>query len=372
MKPMPTTTTATSMLRAFQRLALAAVLLPHVALPAVPRPTPYTTSGELQGARWRLDVPVSWNGELVMLAHGYEPVGVPQPSPMPANDSTAGLLAAGYAVAQSAYASQGWAVADAIDDMERLRVHALSELKDVRRTWILGFSMGGAVAIATLERLPQHYNGGVSLCGANLPGEQLANDLLTTLVAFDYFFPAAEGLPQQGLASAEAAALPQMTLYQGVAAALQAQPAVAAQMATRLQVSTDALPGTISLHAMILHELATRAGGMPVGNLATVYRGFGDDDAFNAGVRRHAAVPLAQRYVRGKLALTGVVNRPLVIQFNNDDPSIVPRMQSVYPQLAEHAGATPSPHVLPRVGEGHCSFTDSQVVEALKAAAAAR
>ncbi len=367
---MPTTPApAMPKTRTLHRLALAfALLLPHTPLSAAPAAPPRTLNGELQGARWRLDVPAGWNGELVMLAHGYEPVGVPQPSPMPANESTASLLAAGYAVAQSAYASQGWAVADAIGDMERLRAHALSELKDVRRTWILGFSMGGAVAVATLERLPQHYDGGVSLCGANLPGEQLANDLLTTLVAFDYFFPEAEGLPRQGLASAEAAALSQMALYQGIAAALQTRPAVAAQLATRLEVSVEALPGTISLHAMILHELAARAGGMPVGNVRTAYRGFGDDKAFNAGVQRLAPAAPAQLYVREKLALTGALKRPLVIQFNNNDPSIVPRMQAVYPQLAERAGAAPLPHVLPAVGEGHCGFTDSQVVEALRAA----
>jgi len=49
-------------------------------------------SGELQGAPWRLDVPADWNGDLVMLAHGYEPVGVPRTTPMAANDSTAALL----------------------------------------------------------------------------------------------------------------------------------------------------------------------------------------------------------------------------------------------------------------------------------------
>lgn len=88
---------------------------------AAPPPAARTLSGELQGAPWRLDVPADWNGDLVMLAHGYEPVGVPRTAPMAANDSTAPLLAAGYAVAQSAYASQGWAVADAITDTERLR-----------------------------------------------------------------------------------------------------------------------------------------------------------------------------------------------------------------------------------------------------------
>ncbi|MNJ04275.1 hypothetical protein D3C73_1649510 [compost metagenome] len=61
-----------------------------------------------------------------------------------------------------------------------------------------------------------------------------------------------------------------------------------------------------------------------------------------------------------------------MIQFNNDDPSIVPRMQTVYPHLAKRAGATPLPRVLPPVGEGHCGFTDSQVVEALKATAVVR
>jgi pimeloyl-ACP methyl ester carboxylesterase len=141
---------------------------------------------------------------------------------MAANDSTAPLLAAGYAVAQSAYASQGWAVADAITDMERLRQQAVGELKHVRHTWMLGFSMGGAVTIGSLERFPQHYAGGVSLCGANLSGEQIATDLLTTLVAFDYFFPKADGLPAAGLVSREAAALPQGELYQGIANACNA------------------------------------------------------------------------------------------------------------------------------------------------------
>ena len=301
-----------------------------------------------------------------MLAHGYEPVGVPRTTPMTANDSTAPLLAAGYAVAQSAYASQGWAVADAITDMERLRQHALIELKRVRHTWMLGFSMGGAITISTLERYPRHYTGGVSLCGANLSGEQIATDLLTTLVAFDYFFPQADGLPGAGLVSHEAAVLPQGALYQGIANALQRDPSHAVLLAQRLQVSTDALAGTISLHALILHELATRSGGMPVGNIEVIYSGFGDDAAFNNGVQRIAAAPAAQAHVRNTLALTGTLKRPLVIQFNHNDPTIVPYMQTVYPQLAARAGARPPPRVLQPAGEGHCGFSEMQVVEALK------
>jgi len=355
-------------MRPLLRCALAlGLLLPSTVLLAAPPTAARTLSGELQGAPWRLDVPADWNGDLVMLAHGYEPVGVPRTVPMAANDSTAPLLAAGYAVAQSAYASQGWAVADAITDTERLRQHAVGELTHLRHTWMLGFSMGGAVTIGSLERFPQHYAGGVSLCGANLSGEQIATDLLTTLVAFDYFFPKADGLPPTGLVSREAAALPQGELYQGIANALQRDPSHAAVLARRLQVSPDALAGTISLHALVLHELATRSGGMPVGNIGVVFSGFGDDAAFNAGVQRIDPVPAAQAHVRDTLAMAGAMKRPLVIQFNHNDPTIVPHMQTVYPQLAARAGARPLPRVLPPVGEGHCGFSGAQVVDALKA-----
>ncbi|HEL3785525.1 TPA: hypothetical protein UM046_003320 [Stenotrophomonas maltophilia] len=355
-------------MRPLLRCALAlGLLLPSTVLLAAPPTAARTLSGELQGAPWRLDVPADWNGDLVMLAHGYEPVGVPRTVPMAANDSTAPLLAAGYAVAQSAYASQGWAVADAITDTERLRQRAVGELTHLRHTWMLGFSMGGAVTIGSLERFPQHYAGGVSLCGANLSGEQIATDLLTTLVAFDYFFPKADGLPPTGLVSREAAALPQGELYQGIANALQRDPSHATVLARRLQVSPDALAGTISLHALVLHELATRSGGMPVGNIGVVFSGFGDDAAFNAGVQRIDPVPAAQAHVRDTLAMAGAMKRPLVIQFNHNDPTIVPHMQTVYPQLAARAGARPLPRVLPPVGEGHCGFSGAQVVDALKA-----
>jgi pimeloyl-ACP methyl ester carboxylesterase len=203
-------------------------------------------------------------------------------------------------------------------------------------TWMLGFSMGGAVTIGSLERFPQHYAGGVSLCGANLSGEQIATDLLTTLVAFDYFFPKAEGLPATGWHRAKQPCCPRASCTRASPCAA-TRPGACRVLAQRLQVP-DEVAGTISLHALVLHELATRSGGMPVGNRGMVYSGFGDDAAFNAGVQRIDAVPAAQAR-RATLALTGALQRPLVIQFNHNDPTIVPHMQTVYPQLAAHAGA---------------------------------
>lgn len=326
---------------------------------------PRSETGQLQGAPWRIDYPDHWNGELVMLAHGFEPVGTPRPDPWPGNKGSEALVKAGYAVGQSGYRSQGWAVADAIEDTERLRQRFVAQHPDTRRTWILGFSMGGAVAIATLERLPQHYTGGISLCGANLPGDVLAAEMLTSLVAFEYFFPAAKGVPEAGLTSPAAAHLPQAQTYDAIEAAVQANPAAAATLAKRLELQPHGLADTISLHTLVFQQLVTRSGGMPVGNTRTVYAGFGDDKAFNAKVRRITADAGAQAWVERELGLTGVLRRPLLLQYNHGDPSVTPRFEPIYPALAARAGATPPPTTLPATGEGHCDFTPGQVVEAV-------
>lgn len=356
-------------------LALALLLLlpcaPLAARAPAP-PAPGVQSGELQGAPWRIDMPAQWNGELVMIAHGFEPTGVPRQTPWPADPATASLLAAGYAVAQSGYARQGWAVADGIIDTDRLRAHFIAAHPHTRRTWIIGYSMGGAITVGSLERLPQHYSGGVALCGANLPGLTIAAEVLTTAVAFDYFFPGTPGLPPQGLASPDAAPVPQGEMYQAIDRALQGKPDIARLLATRLQVQEDQLAGTISLHALVLRELSNRLGGRPAGNVDTVYQGFGDDAAFNAGAKRYPADPNAMTAARQTLDLTGKLQRPLVLQFNHADPSIPPRFEGIYPQLAAAADAPQRPQLLPAVGEGHCGFTPDQVVDALKTVAKAR
>ena len=330
-----------------------------------------TETGTLQGAPWRVDVPAQWNGELVVYAHGFEPIGTPRPDPWPGNAWTEALTQAGYAVAQSGYSSQGWAVTDAIADLERLRAHFVAQHPDTRHSWIIGFSMGGAVAIGTLERLPQHYSGGVSMCGANLPGDVLAAEMLTSLVAFEYFFPNAKGLPEGGLISPAAAAMPQGETYDAIAAAIETDPVAAAQLSRRLELKPDELAGTISLHTLVFQQLVKRSGGLPVSNQQTVYSGFGDDKPFNAGVRRVTAHPAAESKLTHELALTGALRRPLVLQYNLDDPSVTPRFEPVYPALARKAGAGSQLAQLPPVGSGHCQFTPQQVLAAVAMQSAA-
>jgi pimeloyl-ACP methyl ester carboxylesterase len=327
--------------------------------------TSLVDTGVLEGAPYRVDIPAKWNGELVMLLHGFEPIGVPRPTPKPLGNEAPLFLVAGYAVAQSSYASQGWAVDDALHDTEHLRAWFGHKRGEPRRTYLVGFSMGGYVALASLERYGKYYDGALSLCGANVPGKRVFDDLLTSLAAFDYFFPHAAGLPQNGLADPTSPALGQMEVMHAVDAALKTNEDAARILARHAQVSRESLAGAIGVHYLVLHQMLVRAKGLPVDNRATVYAGFGDDAAFNRGVHRYAGAPRAMRYLAEATSLSGKIRKPLVLQYNHDDPLIVARYQPVYPAMAQSAHGR-MPTVLPPVGEGHCGFTPEQIMHAFQ------
>ncbi|MGY3039165.1 pimeloyl-ACP methyl ester carboxylesterase [Rhodanobacter sp. TND4EL1] len=340
--------------------------------PAVRNPTspPLVATGVLQGAPYRVDIPAKWNGDLVLLLHGFEPIGLPRPTPKPIGDEAPLFLASGYAVAQSSYASQGWAVDDALRDNERLREWFEKKHGKPGRTYLVGFSMGGYVVLSSLERDGAHYDGALSLCGANLPGKQVFDDLLTSLVAFDYFFPHTAELPPGGLADPVAPALGQMEVMHAVDAALKTNEDAARLLARHAQVSREQLAGAIGVHYLVLHQMQVRAKGMPVDNRATTYVGFGDDTAFNRGAHRYTGDPQAMHYLAEATSLSGKIRKPLVLQYNHHDPLIIARYQSVYPAMVRAAHGLP-PTVLSSTGEGHCGFSPEQIMQAFQTLTAA-
>jgi len=323
-------------------------------------PAPVEDTGTIDGAPYRIDIPADWNGELVVLAHGFEPVGVPRATPWPANDATAVFLSVRYAVAQSGYRTQGWAIRDGIMDTEAVRSHFVARHGLPSRTWLVGFSMGGGIAVASLEQHPAQYDGALSLCGANVPGTVLAEDLFTTLVAVDALLPAVAQNLGGRLSDPYAPANGQVDVMSAVAAALETAPDIASHLAGRLQVPAAAVPGIVSLHTLVFRDLKLRSGGVPVDNRQTRYTGFGNDAAFNAVAPRYAGDAPAMAYVANAPALSGHLDKPLVLQYNADDPTIAPRFQSVYAALAQRTDGI-APVVLPDTGEGHCGFSQEQI-----------
>src|SRR5258706_13562363 len=68
-------------------------------------------------ATYLIEVPVNWNGTLFLYSHGYVPPGSPNPA-FDVGDPFTRLfmLASGYALAGSSYATTGWAIHEALPD----------------------------------------------------------------------------------------------------------------------------------------------------------------------------------------------------------------------------------------------------------------
>ena len=321
------------------------------------KPAAGTYTGTLQNALYRIDVPPNWNGDLVMLMHGYQPVGAPITTPMTAADSTPVFLKKGFAVAQSQFASQGFAVSDAIADTERLREHFVRTYGQPKHTYAYGFSLGGLAVAASIERYPHAYTGAMITCGLTVSTPEFLDEgAVTPLVAFDALIPGV--IPD--LVSPDS---PPAIAPDAIAASVQAHPKEAAVLAKRLEETPETLP-TLALYYMALREIQKRAGGMPVDNRKETYEGFGDDTAFNRKVRRYSAVPAAAAYAKQNVTLTGHIETPLVMQWNTFDQTIPARFHGVYPQQIKAAGGEKWLTVLAPEGDGHCNFTDEQTASA--------
>ncbi|SDD42236.1 alpha/beta hydrolase [Aquimonas voraii] len=333
-------------------------------LPAGNLAIPGEATGTLGGAAYRFEVPADWNGELVLYLHGYEPSGSPRSFPLLQDDFDRSMLAQGFAVARSAYRTQGWAVAEAMEDNERLRQHVLRQLPGVKHTWLIGHSMGGHLALATLERHGEAYAGGLSLCGVNAPAEETMRDgVLAPLVVAEALLPGLFGEFAGGLADPEA---PPMVEEALIERELQRNRALAEKIGQAFGIRREDLAGALMLRYVVLRELIPRSGGFPLDNREVRYAELIDMADIDSRVRRYRADPVAAAYVRQHFDLQGKPDAPVVILSNAYDPTVPEPFASRYAALAERAGRSRRVHTQPPQGEGHCAFDSVAVDQAFK------
>ena len=147
-----------------QRLALVAVVLVALAagsaLPGISASDGGAISrrGTYEGGRYLIEVPAGWNGGLVLFAHGYD--GGTFVSPL-----TSYLQDRGYALAASSYRTEDYRPDLFVDDMRALLELFIREVRRPRWTVIHGQSVGGHVAIVSLELYPGLYQGALIECG---------------------------------------------------------------------------------------------------------------------------------------------------------------------------------------------------------------
>jgi len=149
-------------------------------------------TGTLSDARYEIEMPRTWNGTLLLFSHGYRPVepAPPEFAPVPADVKDAqdapnrpvasALLAEGYALAGSAYATNGWAVADGVAAGEQLHDFFVQKIGRPNRTYAWGESLGGLITELLAEKHPDWIAGAAPLCGV-LGGGSLNFDLAMDL-----------------------------------------------------------------------------------------------------------------------------------------------------------------------------------------------
>lgn len=167
-------------------------------------PVPYQScaqqcAGTLAGAPYRILMPQKWNGTLLMYSHGYraaeptppdfEPVDTSaEPSPgyggsRQADDLAQALLDRGYALAGSAYARNGWAVADGVRANEQLYKHFAATVAKPDRVYLWGDSLGGLITAVLAEKGHSWVSAAAPMCGplaGIVPNMDLALDLAVT------------------------------------------------------------------------------------------------------------------------------------------------------------------------------------------------
>jgi len=366
---------------------------------AVPAATaaPTELTGELAGAPYRIVVPDNWNGTLVVHAHGYRDAAdhpgetddrtapaAPDPALEPA------LLAQGYAIAGSAYKSNGWAVQDGIADTKALVSYFRDTVGKPNRTLLWGFSMGSVITLELAEQTAGHFDGYLAACAVAAGSTRAWDGALVGAAAYNATFgwPASWGsigdvsdsldfdtqvfpkLFGEVLNPLNFGKFEFIRLVTGAAPSTLPSPFYPSWIITNMFFATE---GRV--------ELERRAGGPFVQNLTHVYTLSAADKTYlaalgvnadpllatmNAG-RSIAAQPSARNYVEHWADYSGKIKKPVLTLHTQTDSLVPVSHESAYAATVATAGRSDLLAQTFTSGNGHCAFTGAQLLTALGA-----
>jgi len=328
---------------------------------AVASPKADTEIGTLAGAAYRIDIPADWNRRVVVFFHGTSETPLKYAPDESLAPMFGHILQRKYAVIQSGYSAGGWALEEADKDTERLRQRFVAGHGKADQFLVMGMSMGGTLAVLTIETRPDIYAGALSLCGAIEPSDAMFQRDFALAAAFEFYFPGL--LPALVPVPAAYVANPKATAK--IAAALATKPA-AMQALLRWYGTADAtsLPDVIADTLTDFRDLQRRAGGNPLGNADLIYVNSGDDAALNAGVRRYHADPKAAAWLARWYTPSGKLTRPLLALHDIGDPLVPAAGAFAYALAAQRAGH--ADHFVQQSVDraGHCVFEPDEVAHA--------
>lgn len=362
-----------------KRLTLALLLATSLlALPAAAAPT--VLSGQTAGGAWyRIVVPETWNGDLVVWNHGLSlaPVG-----PVSDIGPLASLqLSEGYAVAASSYQQIGWAVFKSKNDLQELLDAFKAEFGRPRGVWLTGASLGGGVTAAALEEANLgNVVAAYTICGAvagsrNWDGAidlRLIYDAVCGDVPGAAIPGGAEGLPVGYALDSTGLALRVNACTGILLPAAARSPEQAERLAKILEVSrapeklllTDMGYVTFAMSDLV-HDPGKLAGQIGLGNAGVTY----GDAAIDADIARVSPNPGASNRLARHFTPTGNVGPAKIVSIHTDKDGLV-----VVENESAWASIVPADQLATGIvveeAPTHCGFTPAETAagwEALRA-----
>jgi pimeloyl-ACP methyl ester carboxylesterase len=362
------------------------------------------------GASYLIQVPANWDGTLVLYSHGYVVPGSSNPA-MDVGDPITGayLLAKGYALGGSSYATTGWAIQQALPDQIEV-LDTFNTLVGVpKRTIAWGHSLGGMVTAGLVQNYPTRFDAALPMCGVVGGSVGNWNQALDSAFAFDVLLGSGSGLqlvditnPVKNLEIAEGILTAAQKTAQGrariaLAAALGDTPGwfdplspepsstnYAAQEKNQdLWLSEIDFPFAFALRA----EVEGRAGGNPSWNngidytkqlelsvdhaeVQGLYQAAGLDLTTDLMAVNNAARVMAKQsavaYMKQNIIFNGQIPIPVLTLHTKGDGLVTVENENAYKDVVEDGKDLPFLRQVFVHRAGHCEFTPAETVVAFQ------
>ena len=289
-----------------------------------------------------------------MYAHGYESIGEEgEIFDEVIDDFMQIFTSRGFAYAASNFRRKGLIIKDGIDDTEALRAYFSKKYGKPNLCFITGHSMGGIISLASVEKFPAFYDGALPLCGWLAPVYSLMKRALDMLVIYDYLFAKNNGRILDEKAFIE---------QDRIKAQIDKKQKLATLFGTHFMIKVDHLAEVISFNQFVIKEIISWLGGLPSGNIQTIYSGFGDlDERINKNVKRYEANSFAEEYYIQNFSPTGELFDPVLALHTTYDELLPVSNYEYYEQVTKikHSSHYYAQQYI--MAKGHCEFSISDI-----------
>ena len=369
-----------------------------------------TLNGALaDGATYLIQCPAgAWNGTLYLYSHGYVTPGAANPAEDAGDPVTASwMLAHGYALAGSSYATTGWAIEQALPD-QISTLNAFDQSYGKPKTTVAwGHSLGGIITAGLLQDYPSRFDAALPMCGVLSGGVATWNTALDGAFAFQKLIDPSVQIvditnPTANLDSAEAALTAAQATAQGrarlalVAALadtpgwftpLSPEPAATDYTAQEQNQSLWDAEVTFPFIFAFRADLEAKAGGNPSWNtgvnyfsdlskstdaseVKALYRSAGlslgqDVQTLNSS-KRISADPKAVGWLARNIAFDGDISVPVLTMHTTGDGLVVPENEQAYRAVVDRAGHGALLRQIFVDRAGHCAFTPAETITAVQ------